>query len=873
VTLTNQEIAVLEQLELLIRRTNSEEAAIRKLETITANRELVMKVVEYRREKAREKIEISFGRTVVDPDFLTPEGWYTGTSSEDLYWPKLKEALLGDEEWVSAVPSIDEASDNIVSLLPNPASARVRGRGLVIGYVQSGKTANYTATIAKAADAGYRMFIVLSGVHNALRNQTQSRLDKDLRSLNESHWLNLTEMGADFGNPTNPVAMVSDIDKRLVSVVKKNVSRLTRLRDWLGRVETHLSDFPILVIDDESDQASPNTSRDPELDSTTINRRIKEILEMPKVAYVGYTATPFANVLINPADARDLYPRDFMLSLPKPDDYFGADELFGGLCPEEVEAEADTPHDMIREIAVDEVEQFRLQAGGPPMGGVTPSLDNAVRWFLLATSARRARSGVRKHSSMLVHTTHRIGPMNALMPKIQDHIVRLGDELDRDRGQWEEFWVSETERVPAARYGHSTVRFEEVWNGLPAVIAETQVVADNSSSNDRLIYTDEPATVIAVGGNTLSRGLTLHGLVCSFFLRESSTYDSLLQMGRWFGYRRDYEDLPRIWTSLVLADNFRFLADVERELRADIDRYRFEKLTPREVAVRIRTHPSLQVTAKNKMHFAIPGEASYSGQHPQTTYFAHRDAVGLRANLAAARHLVSGAVELGARIETNESRTIVREVPVTLIERFNQSYAFHLDTALRSQQLNKYIASQVDVGGLTVWNIAIISRRNATKQVDMGLEYLVGTIQRSKLKSGSTESRANIGTLMSRSDRVVDLGLRASEVEDLDDEQLLNQRTESGRALLILYPIDGSSAPAPSKERYRSELGAAEDVLGVAYSFPRAVRGSAAEPTIQVDLSRLTDVVLEEPDGGEQEAEAPYEDTEGSLDRVDGTDV
>ena len=197
------------------------------------------------------------------------------------------------------------------------------------------------------------------------------------------------------------------------------------------------------------------------------------------------------------------------------------------------------------------------------------------------------------------------------------------------------------------------------------------MLADNGLSTHRLVYDDEPATVIAVGGNTLSRGLTLEGLVSSYFLRSSNTYDTLLQMGRWFGYRPGYGDLPRIWTTQQLADDFEFLSEIEDALRTEITRYRtMDNATPANLPVRIGLHPRMQATARVKMHFAIRGEASYSAQRPQTTYFAHADKKTIDANLEAGRALLKAAKQAGIVEDVQDSRVVLRDVPVDLIRGF-----------------------------------------------------------------------------------------------------------------------------------------------------------------------------------------------------------
>ena len=186
-------------------------------------------------------------------------------------------------------------------------------------------------------------------------------------------------------------------------------------------------------------------------------------------------------------------------------------------------------------------------------------------------------------------------------------------------------WDDESAGELSSRHQLTKVEFDHLAPHIDSIFDEVRAVADNSKSMERLIYTDEPATVIAVGGNTLFRGLTLEGLLSYFFLRSAQQYDSLLQMGRRFGYRPGYGDLPRIWTTEDLAEDFRFLSTIEHELRSDIDRNRVEGVSPKELAVRIRLHPRTQVTASNKMKFAVASEASFSGQRPQTTYFNHRD--------------------------------------------------------------------------------------------------------------------------------------------------------------------------------------------------------------------------------------------------------
>jgi hypothetical protein len=671
--------------------------------------------------------------------------------------------------------------------------------------------------------------------------------------------LQLTDESCDFGNPLRALPLVAGTDLRLIAVVKKNVSRLTRLRDWLSIAdrERGLDTCPVLVIDDECDQASPNAAKDPELDRTRINELIVDLLKFPRVAYIGYTATPFANVLINPNDVQDMYPRDFVYALPKPPSYFGSEELFGKpVTEEEEELDPDSgPHNMIRLVPSDEA--AICVAASPPE--VTPALGDAIRWFVMATAARRIRTGESKHSSMLVHTTMRIAPQLAYIPVIRDFVKALREGwVKGEAGIWEQQWNAEQILEPSGRSGLEPVPFSELRTVIPEVLADVKAVADNSGSLDRLIYADDPATVIAVGGNTLSRGLTLHGLVSSFFLRSAKTYDALLQMGRWFGFRPGYADLPRVWTTADLMTDFRFLSQVESELRTEVERIRAEGVTPLQLPVRIRLHPTMQITAKQKMFFAVPGEASYSGQRPQTTYFHHRDQSEISENHVAARELVTSALSVSDLDDGDLSRKLIRNIPADFVLRFIESFVFHPDTELRSHLLIKYIEGQQKFGWLDTWSLAVMTIRNQAQTFDIGLPKRVNLMTRSRLSKSSGNDTANIGTLMSKPDRVADL-MASAKATASSEPDLLEARTRSQSGLILLYPIDKASVPKPSTTLFREPLDAVDHLIGAAFSFPRAAPGSTPTDTVQV-LAPL---------GAPDETDETYVDDEGSRDDVD----
>lgn len=805
---------------------------------------------------------------LVDKRRLTP--WYTGSRPADRFWPPLRDVMSAGGFDEVALRSVDVASTKIVAHLPPPWEEQFSGRGLVLGYVQSGKTSNYTAVIAKAADAGYRLFIVLSGMHKNLRRQTQRRLQEQLRDLDRSSWHELTNEDADFGNPGNADALLSQSELRVLAVVKKNKTRLENLNRWLRSASGHVRhNCPILIVDDEADQASVNT-KNPE-DRAAINRLVIELLNQPKVAYIGYTATPFANIFIDPTIPDDLYPRDFVVDLPRPANYFGPERLFGRepLTEEEHEAgEGIDGLDVVRFVEEDEVHDLR-----PPRKkadrlvwdpSITRSLQYAVWYFLLATAARRARGHAGKHSSMLIHTTQfadlHLRYREPLLGEVAS--VRSLVELGRT-GALEQIWSAEAERVSAESVGERPVGFDELAQHIPGVLDDVKVVIDNYLSDDRLHYGEEPQVVIAVGGNTLSRGLTLEGLVVSFFLRTASAYDTLLQMGRWFGYRNGYGDLPRIWTTPELAEYFQFLATVEAEIRIDVARYEKEQLDPTEFGVRVRTHPKLAITSALKMQAAVDCEVSYSGRRLQTILFEHRNHSWLTQNLEAARELVRASGGDSAE-PLQRGRYLYQGVSVAHIDHFLSTYLFHRDSQdLVASRIRQYVLAQNDHGELLRWNVAIVGREDrAWGPIDLGtgLDRPVGLINRAAVRG--TSEHANIKSLMSKEDRVIDLGLGPAELKDLDDAHL-QARRPPGVGLVILYPINKDSRPQRSKASSgrattRIDLEAAEHIIGVGLVFPDAQRAETkvSYKTVELPIGEVDDV---------EEVDPSEIDTEGDM--------
>ncbi len=783
------------------------------------------------------------------------ERWYTGPQAGDVNWPAYRERLrikLGHE----AVEKIDQASDKVVAMLDHPGTPKFASRGLVVGHVQSGKTSNFTAVAAKSADRGYRLVIVLSGIHNALRRQTQMRMIQDVVELNPNGWIQVTQLDHDFLPVPNPAGLLSAEGKALLLVVKKNAAVLNKLHKWLAKAPEAADNCPALIIDDEADQATVATKR--------INPLIQKVLAaLPRHCYVGYTATPFANLLIDPS-AKDFYPKDFILSLTRGTDYQGPETLFGRN-PLDGEDPADVPGglDLIRAVPTDELDGLRprriadIPAFEPAL---TPALEAATQWFWLATAARRVRQRAAQHSSMLVHAHSHTAVHDSFGPLFKQlraaTLLRLRQEDTSFRAVLHRLWEAESARVPAGEMGEQPVSFAEVHDELLAVVEETIIVMDHYRSPNRLDYDKGPVTVIAIGGNTLSRGLTLEGLVVSFFVRSADVYDTLLQMGRWFGYRPGYSDLPRIWMPAAMRQWFTHLATVEAEMRVEIDRYITEHKSPLELAVRIRCHPQMRVTAPSRGRDATKVAASYGEQLIESRYFPtsppDEAAAWHRANEPAVLALLEAGGLEGPPTQLGGGRLLYRNLAAEDVLAFIERYSWHERSVEASSELmGDYIRKRLVNGGLARWNVAVmgLALDGQRRAVKLPGGHIVATVVRSRINANKGEPLADIKTLTGSRDTAVDLVVPTGAILTRTGMQELRLKQQPERGLVLLYPIDGQ-APAARPDRH--PLAAPVEVVwGAALVFPRPTSGVDVNVDynyVAADLARVFPTAVEDED-------------------------
>lgn len=845
---TNLIAHIVDQIADAVRGGRSPEDAARRLAAMLPAEEVQRALQKYR--EAAKRIWTMREPSGVYTRFFEP--WYLGPAPEDKLWSSYKARVLQRGWDEDAMASLDQASTRVVSLLDPPSKAQISTRGLVVGHVQSGKTANFTAVIAKAADVGYRFFIVLSGLNNALRNQTQTRLESDLVAANPESWISVTDSDSDFHVRSNVNAFLSEHHAiKVLGVVKKNPGRLRKLNSWLHSARPEvLRACPVLVIDDEADQASPNAHPKPE-ERTAINKLIIKLLKnLPKAGYVGYTATPFANLLIDPKDSADLYPADFIIDLPRGADYFGAEQIFGRP-PLDHTDEPVAGLNMIRQVPDDEAHLLK-----PPnrdarfdfVPPVTATLRTAMLYFWMATSARLERGQERQHCSMLIHTTqysivhtHARSAVESFRLQILEDL-RVADETLLQ--EMLALWVEEQEKLPPSLFNEEPVSFEDVLRRLALVITRCETKVENGISLERIDYTPDAdgrgRIYIVIGGNVLSRGLTLEGLTVSFFVRSASAYDTLLQMGRWFGYRHGYADLPRVWMTDELKGYFFDLAGVEREIRIDIDRYSKGDMTPKEFGVRIRTHPKLEITSKLKMQSAVTAKMAFSGRAVQTIVFNTQDVDWLQSNLDAAQELLRRLVEvdnISPSAVGERPHRIFSDVSVERVQDFLSSYSIDPSNGgMPATHLKGYIRDQNAAGRILRWNVAVVTREDPVLgNIQLGSLGEVPLINRSRFLRPRPPGRVDIKALMSETDVAIDAPIPTHELREHGREDLISMRDQlvPDRGLLLIYPIAGNSKPEKQSHE-RAPLGSAKHVIGIALVFPEVSSDRAMTPQTYV---------------------------------------
>lgn len=751
-----------------------------------------------------EKYGISMGLgAVVDAEDFRPWLHDARINGEigDFYWSRYRRLLNLKGLPKSVVDATDEVTDRVLDRLGNPKNTSPWSRrGMVVGHVQSGKTANYTGLICKAADAGYRLIVVIAGIHNNLRNQTQARIDegfigRDTGRLAHANMaqrqkiigvgtfdqrefpVSLTNTLRDFNKATatTNTSQIGQYNVPVVLVIKKNSSTLKNLLEWLKEHSVHqgtqMVSQPMLLIDDEADNASINTAyaRD---EVTRINSQIRELLSLfHRSCYVGYTATPFANIFIDPdtddeALKQDLFPRHFIIGLDAPSNYFGAQKVF-----------LDARDQHVRLITDNEDVLPMKHKIGHPVGVLPDSLVRAVRAFIVARAIRNARGQQALHASMLVNASRFTDVQGRLRSMVADVVSRIRDAVAVDGGKGRAALqnpeIAALHEVWTAEYADAEgAGWSEVQSRLHEVLVAAKVVEVNASKRSQPLDYDQRGehgvTVIAVGGFSLSRGLTLEGLTVSYFLRNSMMYDTLMQMGRWFGYRPGYEDLCRVW---IPADGVGWYAHIHEamdDLQAQLKRMELAKATPEQFGLAVRSHPeSLIVTARNKMGTGreFPMKVGLAGKLVETTRI-RTDREQLDRNRSAGQALAAAIQSSGLAADHPSRGTLYRSVPVDLVRDFLRVFRADVSDPLTDPRLmSDYIEARAD-GELKEWDVLFASAQKA----DAPEDELAGLTMRAFGRSvGEPDLRQGVLAISGTSRRV---GSPGDERVGLNAEQI-----------------------------------------------------------------------------------------------------
>ena len=809
------------------------------------------------------------------------------------YWNRYCHYLASVKQWpLSAVKAIERDTWNILDLMADPRQADdFERRGLVVASVQSGKTANYSGLVCRAADAGYRIIIVLAGVHNILRSQTQVRLEEAFAGFDITT-NECVGVGA-ISREQRPILCTSrdtDFNKQRASgfkgiqtahtndpwlfVIKKNSNSLRRVFEWLR--DNANQDDSLLIIDDEADNASINGNfktgqrRD---EPTRINGQIRKILNyFRRKCYIGYTATPFANILIDPridSDeyGKDLFPRNFIYTLEDSSDYFGSEKVFGGV------SGSDYPY--LRYI--DDIDSILPPKHNRSFEVTTlpESLKFAVRCFLLSLAVRKLRGDGDEHCTMMVNVTPYTRIQQNVADLIDEYLKKVKDAvyaygaLDVEQALVASDEIRLLRQAWLSEYENLGFSWSDILSVLNDAIFRAHTTVVNSKSSGVLEYAVHTEHVIAVGGYRLSRGLTLEGLVVSYYSRNAKAYDALMQMARWFGYRPRYEDLCRIWMSRKTAGWYRFVADATADLFDELRNMRQVSRTPQNYGLRIRQCPdSLTVTARNKMGtgtaFAAP--IDLNNGFIETIAF-ERSAGIVQSNKQAVRTLLSGLLNF-----KSTDADFYRGVPVEEILSFIDSYINEDAKSPKSQKrpVLNYIRDRLDDGELHAWDVYLAGGEGEEVELSNGIvvrreiRYPGSETNGESLVVGEKHRLASRGVEKKGLDEVQRREAEAEFLRDHPDKSNpsdLYYRRHRRYPLLVIHPVQMKYT---EEQRARREEGGAsqpdagswpswdhsEEAYGWSISFPQSAKQTRTVEYLfnQVAVESMTAEFTEESD-------------------------
>lgn len=849
---------------------------------------------EHQRSRLNTLFPVATDDTIVISDSFKP--WYADRKMKhDFYWNAYREYLLSKNWKSDAVTKLGTATTKVVERLSDPTRPEAfQAKGLVVGYVQSGKTANFTGVVAKSIDAGYRLVIVLTGTIELLRAQTQRRLDMELVGVEnilrgadpsdpqvaahldyqqDPAWpksflghgfipstngltdiVRLTTHTFDYKSLKQGITAL-EFEKEVASkplydavnlqrasarlmVVKKNKAVLTKLVKDLKSIASRLHEIPVLIVDDESDQASVNTSdpkkwkKQDETERTAINGLISQLLSMlPRAQYLGYTATPFANVFIDPSDVQDIFPKDFLISLERPEGYMGVRDF----------------HDLDLEVEPEDrnVANSNEKAYVRDVRTADSRLAEALDAFVLSGAVKLYRQSqdddlVFKHHTMLVHQSVQQIEHRVLAAEIESIWNHGSYASPSGLSRLEELWSKDFLPVSAARATDPLpASFDELKpflseclnrinaGGKPYLI----VNGDKDIDQQKLDFDQNPVWRILIGGTKLSRGFTVEGLTVSYYRRRTKQADTLLQMGRWFGYRPGYQDLVRLYigreepdrnTTYDLYAAFEAIMQDEEHFRAQLKKYStigpdgVPELTPMEIPPLVAQHlPDVRPSARGKMFNAklvarrTPGEPVEPVAYP-------KDAKSLAANYAAMLPILTAADRLASLVVPATVNSARSSFPSKIGVTSNEAFlaALRSLTWTSNHHFEPHLAYFVETAALVDDWFVVLPQQSRRKQ----LRNLPGLGQCSifERKRSRDPLFQAISDPKHRSAVLRVAGARASYADAIVEEYVRPRR-----GALLVYPIVEEKLDPPVSSE---ELEPRSVVLGLTIVAPTSAR-------------------------------------------------
>ena len=822
-------------------------------------------------------------------------------------WERYKN-FLGNRMSPDSIANLQKSCLWILNHLSTDTRISGEVKGLVTGSVQSGKTANMEGLISMAADYDWNFFIILSGTIDNLRKQTRDRFKGDLCNSEGVLWrvLDFTAEDKKFTADElklNSLSGSKNFSNRYLTVCLKNRKRLEKLIDWLYSDPTRTNKLRIVVIDDEADQASINTADitlDEEQERCAINQMIVNLVNGKKsdgstpevkfqsMNYIAYTATPYANVL-NEAPGESLYPKDFICTLPEAHEYFGAKVIFGN------DEEGAPGFPIIRNIpSTEEGELKKLHKG--ESFRLPNSFQKSLAWFLCASAVQRIR-GYKKPLSMLIHTAAVQNYHFAVYERVQYWLNHDENILALCRQAYEEEIYSVTLddlllANPEYGFANQVATSYPSFDGIEGEIREllndvrnielgddksleygngVHLCVDNCRANKeaeegtylRIVYPNDEQldklakapVFIVIGGNTLSRGLTIEGLVCTYFARTSNLADTLMQMARWFGYRKGYELLQRIWMTTAVVERFEALTKVDMDLKREVERFMKQGISPEKFGPRIRNIPEIakcRITSKRKSQSAEYDDFDFCGDSYETTDF--ENGLMLQNNIKVAEDFIE---------EIDKSTSIRRSSVVGAWVWENIPYK-----QIKEMFLGKYVVSKYSSlcnnlpyfgqwmdemnkdGKLINWNIAVVDGDNKECLWNVSGEYQAGLVERSRKKDKKERDPnwIDIGSLRSGLDALCDVDeVNLTEKQRIrfksvckTRKDIISERCNFGlkdKPLLLIYRIkkDGG-VPQKRSEHLREKMDVQRDIIGISIIVSGESIGESHAKTLRIRM-------------------------------------